>query len=503
LSPDNLSRTGSWTQDNLANVEALKTCCGILAILSRDESNKVQIARNGVRLVVQMMEMHLNAADLLEAACDLLWSLAFNNTLVKDVIGRHGAIPVVIEGMKVHVATPDFLKSACGALSNLCQVPHNQTLIAASGGTRCLVEALSAHGDKAGLLPYVLDALASLIVGNEAVARDVAGSGVVAIVLEVMLQHGGRGDLVKSACHTLAILSDTKGQGASIARAGGVTALLPALSRHPANVDLHRVAAVVLLRMLQEAPVARDMARAGAVQLMLRVLGEQMGDPETVAAVSYILYAITHPDVLQGLPPLGLTTADVAALLQILRRYPARKDIVRACMRCLVNLSRGAPVMEALDEHKGLEPVLRSVVLNPTAKDVATCSVVLLKDMYNARAGAGAERPSRLPLDATLPLKLGAAPGLLLCARTKPNDTLLVLLVYNTIARGLMKVCQTSASPLACLIVCAHLMRGAHCPPQENAALSADPPDWTDTCFSQLINWLKSLTVRLKDVSTQ
>lgn len=122
--------------------------------------------------------------------------------------------------------------------------------------------------------------------------------------------------------------------------------LLPTLSQHPANVDLHRVAAVVLLRMLQEAPVARDMARSGGIQLMLAVLVDQarkkrraiimttttmrqpqagrqaltwlcggcwlagpvrqLGDAETVAAVAYILYAISHPDVLNAHPPLDL-----------------------------------------------------------------------------------------------------------------------------------------------------------------------------------------------------
>lgn len=46
-------------QDNISNVDALKTCCGILAILSRDESNKLQIARDGIRLIVAIMEMHI------------------------------------------------------------------------------------------------------------------------------------------------------------------------------------------------------------------------------------------------------------------------------------------------------------------------------------------------------------------------------------------------------------------------------------------------------------
>ena len=287
-------------QDNISNTEALKTCCGILAILSRDEANKLQIARDGIRTIVNIMELHMNRLDLLEAACDLLWSLAFNNSLVKDVVGRHGAIPVILKGMRVHSSNPSFLKSACGAVSNLCQICYNQNLIASSGGTKCLLDALEFHTKNSNVLPFVLDALASLIVGNESIAQEVSDARVVLSILALMKQHHDKADLVKSACHTMAILSDTKGQGAIIAENEGVIILLSSLLAHPSNTDLHRVAAVVLLRMIQEGPAAASIAANGGVELMLGVIRDQINDAETVAAVAYILYSITHPDVLNS-----------------------------------------------------------------------------------------------------------------------------------------------------------------------------------------------------------
>jgi len=42
--------------------------------------------------------------------------------------------------------------------------------------------------------------------------QSTPGSGIVGMILGVMRDHMTKGDLVKSACHTLAILSDTKGQ---------------------------------------------------------------------------------------------------------------------------------------------------------------------------------------------------------------------------------------------------------------------------------------------------
>lgn len=71
-----------------------------------------------------------------EAVCDLLWSLAFNNGLVKEVVGRQGGIALILKGMSSHLSSPELIKSACGALSNMCQNTYNQNLIAAHGGVR-------------------------------------------------------------------------------------------------------------------------------------------------------------------------------------------------------------------------------------------------------------------------------------------------------------------------------------------------------------------------------
>lgn len=68
--------------------------------------------------------------------CDLLWSLAFNNGLVKEVVGRQGGIALILKGMSSHLSSPELVKSACGALSNMCQNTYNQNLIAAHGGVR-------------------------------------------------------------------------------------------------------------------------------------------------------------------------------------------------------------------------------------------------------------------------------------------------------------------------------------------------------------------------------
>ncbi|CAM9876303.1 unnamed protein product, partial [Ectocarpus sp. 12 AP-2014] len=287
-------------QTDLGNVECLKTCCGALAILAKDESNKLLIARDGTRLILTVMEGHATRPDLQEAVCDLLWSLAFNNGLVKEVVGRQGGIALILKGMSSHLSSPELIKSACGALSNMCQNTYNQNLIAAHGGVRTILSALQSHRMNAPLLPFVFDALASLIVGNQRNGLLVTDGGGIRAVLTTMALHSGRREVVKSGCHTLAILSDIQGQGARIAGADGVKVLLPALRAHVRFLHLHRIAAIVLLRMLQEAAVARDIASYGGVVIMLGMLREHAAEEETVAATVHILYLITHADVMHG-----------------------------------------------------------------------------------------------------------------------------------------------------------------------------------------------------------
>ncbi|KAJ1458442.1 armadillo-type protein [Pelagophyceae sp. CCMP2097] len=198
-------------REQIHHVESLKMCCGVLAILSRDEANKLLIARDGLRLLRSMMDQHAARADLLEAACDLLWALAFNNALLKEVIGRQGGIAAIVHGMKMHPANADFLKSACGALSNMCQNVPNQDLISQHGGVPCLLRVLRDHRADVVLLPFAFDALASLIVGNAGNATQLSALGAADAALAALHDHASCDDLAKSACHALAILSDTRG----------------------------------------------------------------------------------------------------------------------------------------------------------------------------------------------------------------------------------------------------------------------------------------------------
>ena len=282
--------------DNSSQSPAMVTCFGILAIMSREEVNKLMIARDGMDTILNVMTQHVEKSDVQEAGCDLLWSLAFNNAAVKDTIAKNGGASVLVRALKRHCKSSDFLKSACGALSNMCQSKLNQEGVASQGGLQPLVGSIHIHQNNAKLLPFIFDALASLIVSNEENARIVSSLGIVPLIVSSLGRHKVATEVVKSGCHALAILSDVKGQASKIAFAGGVPIILSLLDTHPSYSDLHRVAAVVLLRMLQEsAHVGREITSNEGVRVLLKSLEKGGAQNDTVAAVTHILFTVTNP----------------------------------------------------------------------------------------------------------------------------------------------------------------------------------------------------------------
>jgi hypothetical protein len=196
-------------EDNKLQPDTMKTCFGILAIMSREDINKHIIAREGMEIILSIMILHVNKIDIQESGCDLLWSLAFNDIVIKDIIADKNGANVVVSALKKHYKTNDFLKSACGALSNMCQNKVNQESVALNGGLKPLIESINIHATNGKLLLFIFDAIASVIVGNESNAKMVASLGFIPLVILSINQHKTAMDVVKSACHTLAILSGT------------------------------------------------------------------------------------------------------------------------------------------------------------------------------------------------------------------------------------------------------------------------------------------------------
>ncbi|CAM9748329.1 unnamed protein product, partial [Ectocarpus fasciculatus] len=373
--------------------ETIKTCFGILAIMSRDDSHKIMIAVDGMERILNAMMVNIDKADVQEAGCDLLWSLAFNSTKVKEIIGKYGGTTVLVRGLKRHSKSADFLKSACGALSNLCQSKMNQHGFSSHGGILPLVAAINFHQLNSKLLPFIFDALASLIVGNEENAKMMSSQDGVTLVLATLAKLKSNTDVVKSGCHALAILSDVKGQANKIALGGGVVIILSLLDLHPSYADFHRVAAVVLLRMLQETPaIAREITSNEGVRILLKSLDKGGALEDTVAAVTHILSSITSPlnanssmiesQLCATPPPAATQVSALGGLVRALETYCQRRDVVRAGCRLLSHIIGFSGVVMALDGLNVLDRIFECVSVHSETKDVLESTASLLKAIH-------------------------------------------------------------------------------------------------------------------------
>ena len=392
---------------------------GVLSILSRDESNKLAISKDSLDLILNAMNIHIDRVDVQEVGCELIWSLAFKNNLVKEMIAKYGGTLIIVRALKRHHRSADFLKNVCGALSNICQWKANQESIASQGGLPPLAASLHLHIDNMKILPFIMDAIASLIVSNEENARTVSSLGIIPLINTCLSKYPTNTDVVKSGCHTLAILTDVKGQASKISYSGGVASILHILHLHPSFVDLHRVAFVVLLRMLQESVhVARDMVQVEGVRVLLESLNAGGAQDDTVAAVTHILYTVTNPNVSatsmiesqlwqsssskcteddpkasarpQRAPFLKAGSVRfqqtmLGGLVQILGTYCLRRDVVRSSVRTLNHIMGIAGVAPALNGLLLLDSLFRCAARHQDVRDIHDCVAHLLKTLASKR----------------------------------------------------------------------------------------------------------------------
>lgn len=432
---------------NINQAEAMKTCFGILAIMSREDANKTAIAKDGMEVMLNAMTSHIDRTDVQEAGCDLLWSLAFNSNVVKEIIAKYNGAVVLVRALKRHTRSPDFLKSACGALSNICQWRQNQEAVASQGGLQPLVGSIHIHQTNAKLLPFIFDAIASIIVNNEENARNVSSLGIIPVIVGTLNRHKASKEVVKSGCHTLAILSDVKGQASKIAFAGGVPIILSLLDLHPLYSDLHRVAAVVLLRMIQgmvqryivlyeyanllicfffkeSSHVGREICCHEGVRILLQSLEKGGSQQDTVAAVTHILYTITNPnspavsaietqlwlqpqpisensDIVErkngdseaNQPPRAESCSSgevmtkqssLGGIAYILGQYSSRRDVVRAACRLVLNIIGFPGVVDALCGLDVLDRILECISIHRDTKDIIEAAVSMIKNADKA-----------------------------------------------------------------------------------------------------------------------
>lgn len=172
--------------ENPEDPNILAACCGSLTILSRTDELKQKIARDGLDPALQAMQSHHENAKIQEAGCDLLWSLAFNNTAVKENIRKSGGVVIVLEAMKNHMGEAEMIKSALGTLSNLCQIKETQKMVGHMDGIQVIIAVIQLYNSNIKILPMAIDTLASIMVGHRENSIQVENLGGIHLISGIL-----------------------------------------------------------------------------------------------------------------------------------------------------------------------------------------------------------------------------------------------------------------------------------------------------------------------------
>ena len=179
----------------------MKTCFRVLAIMSREDVNKLLICQDGMETILNVMTQHVDKTDVQESGCDLIWSLAFNNTAVKDTIAKHGGASVLVKSFEETQQKCRILKVGLRCLVQHVSVSFESRGNRITGRVAALVGSIHVHQNNQKLLPFIFDALASLIVSNEENARTVSSLGIIPLTVSSLARHKQATDVVKSGCH--------------------------------------------------------------------------------------------------------------------------------------------------------------------------------------------------------------------------------------------------------------------------------------------------------------
>jgi len=95
--------------------------CTLLTAAAHTVSGRLLATKlSGPRIVLSLLNMHMESAPVVREALRALSTLSSNNVPNQRMMGEKGAIANVIEALELHVADPGTVLEACRMLSSLC-----------------------------------------------------------------------------------------------------------------------------------------------------------------------------------------------------------------------------------------------------------------------------------------------------------------------------------------------------------------------------------------------
>mmetsp|Transcript_15936 Transcript_15936/g.22781 ORF Transcript_15936/g.22781 Transcript_15936/m.22781 type:complete len:532 (-) Transcript_15936:110-1705(-) len=190
VASSNSSMTGEDIQVNLHNcskiarsggivavLDAMKLQCGMSRQMHREgirvlrnvlcaqpDCKSIISENNGVEVIVNIMQSNMDASQIQEDACIVLWSISFKDSETQAELLKCAGIPAIIQAMTKHPEAEKIQYHGCGALHTLSNNKALKPVILKNGGFDAAIAALREHGYSFQVTEKALATLANLSV---------------------------------------------------------------------------------------------------------------------------------------------------------------------------------------------------------------------------------------------------------------------------------------------------------------------------------------------------
>ena len=246
----------------VAALESARDCAGLVAVARNAEDAEVtasaikaleyfakthagkgeMVRAGGISAVVAALKSHVAAANVAEAAMDVLaWMTNADGQENKTTIAAAGGILGAIAAMYAHRDVPGVQQWGCTMLGNLAaNHPANQTAIVAAGGIECAVAGMRAHRGAAEVQQWGCHALGNLAACHPANQTVIAAAGGIEDVVVALRAHSGAEQVQQKGSYVFYHLVDH--QQAAVVASGAPALVASAARRFRSNTTIQAYA---------------------------------------------------------------------------------------------------------------------------------------------------------------------------------------------------------------------------------------------------------------------
>ena len=236
-----------------------------LCVLSRVAGAKLHLLEKSPAALLAVFRTFGRKPGALQSACDLVWSLAYNDPTAQGRFAQSHVCNCVLNCAKEHAKNKSMMKSAYGALSSLCRHNDNQNIAHKERAHVSLLKVLDeeGYGDPV-LTQYTLDAMASMSHGHAKNARMLLEAKAIPRVLKTIDKNAHSAEIVRSGCIVLVVLRECTGGSEMIVSGGAIRCVLKASREHLEKYEMQHILCALMGQLVREVPSAASLLVADA-----------------------------------------------------------------------------------------------------------------------------------------------------------------------------------------------------------------------------------------------